>query len=424
MRPSLLLVLTIVLASSCQLSNSERVGSAEGLIPLPVHMEIDSMASGLQVPSATWNWQVETTWNDQSVFWKTWLPGQSDDHGAHLVVEKIEGVPAEGYQLRIVATDGVWIGASDEIGVFRALTTLRQLLPVEMELSSEGQPFILPALEIQDAPRFEHRGLLLDCCRHFMEPAFVMHMIDQLALHKMNVLHWHVTEDQGWRVPIEAYPNLEKVGAWREEKTGEQHGGVYTKDEIRAIVSYASDRCVTVIPEIELPGHSRAAIAAYPWLSCTGDTLPVPNDWGVFKDIYCAGQDTTFRFLETVLDEVMELFPSEYIHIGGDEAPKVRWDACPKCQRRMEEEGLHDSHELQSWFISKVGSYLEAHGRKLIGWDEILEASRWCYGAIVAWHGGWTCSCCRGKKCHHVSYIPLLFRLPVVSDRFGRGVCI
>lgn len=171
MRPSLLLVLTIVLASSCQLSNSERVGSAEGLIPLPVFMEVDSMASGLQVPSATWNWQVETTWNDQSVFWKTWLPGQPDDHRAHLVVEKIEGVPAEGYQLRIAATDGVWIGASDEIGVFRALTTLRQLLPVEMERSSEGQRFILPALEIQDAPRFEHRGLLLDCCRHFMEPA-------------------------------------------------------------------------------------------------------------------------------------------------------------------------------------------------------------------------------------------------------------
>lgn len=387
MRPSFLLVLTIVLASSCQLPNVELTGSADGLIPLPAFLEVDSTAAGLQVPSATWNWQVETTWNDQSAFWKTWLPGQPDDHGAHLVVEKIEGVPAEGYQLRIAATDGVWIGASDEIGVFRALTTLRQLLPVEMELSSEGQRFILPALEIQDAPRFEHRGLLLDCCRHFMEPAFVMHMIDQLALHKMNVLHWHVTEDQGWRVPIEAYPNLEKVGAWREEKTGEQHGGVYTKDEIRAIVSYASDRCVTVIPEIELPGHSRAAIAAYPWLSCTGDTLPVPNDWGVFKDIYCAGQDTTFRFLETVLDEVMELFPSEYIHIGGDEAPKVRWDACPKCQRRMEEEGLHDSHELQSWFISKVGSYLEAHSRKLIGWDEILEGGLPDGATVQSWRG-------------------------------------
>ena len=156
--------------------------------------------------------------------------------------------------------------------------------------------------------------------------------IDLLALHKMSVLHWHLTEDQGWRVEIDAYPELTQKGAWRTEADGSQHGGFYTKEQIRDIVAYAAERHIEVIPEIELPGHSRAALAAHPWLGCTGEAMEVPHDWGVFKDIYCAGQDTTLAFLKTVLDEVMELFPSEYIHIGGDEAPKVRWEQCPKCQ--------------------------------------------------------------------------------------------
>ena len=400
MRPYHLIVLVLVFSAACQPPQSTWVGSTDGLIPLPVSLVLAAGSEKLLVPSSHWQWQVDDAWVDQAEFWTTWLPGQSDEAGAAIQLQRMEGMPVEGYQLRIAANEGVWIGASDAIGAFRALTTLRQLFPVELELEMTGQDFWLPALEMEDFPRFEHRGLLLDCCRHFMEPEFVKKTIDLLALHKMNVLHWHLTEDQGWRVPIASYPNLETVGAWREEKDGQLHGGFYTKEEIRAIVAYATERGVTVIPEIELPGHSRAAIAAYPWLSCTGDTLPVPNDWGVFKDIYCAGQDTTFRFLEAVLDEVMELFPSEYIHIGGDEAPKVRWDACPKCQRRMETEGLHDSHELQSWFISQIGAYLEANGRKLIGWDEILEGGLPEGATVQSWRGmdGGLAAVAAGKK--------------------------
>lgn len=388
MRPSYLLIFIGFFLASCQHPQSDCLGSAEFLIPLPESLLVDSESEGLLVPFSNWNWEVDAIWSEQSAFWKSWLPGHSEAGGATLKMQRIEGLARESYQLRISADEGVWIGASDVIGAFRGLTTLRQVLPLEMEGSDFYRCNVrLPILSIEDAPRFEHRGLLLDCCRHFMEPEFVKKSIDLLALHKMNVLHWHLTEDQGWRVPVEAYPKLVSVGAWREEKNGDEHGGFYTKNEIREVVAYASDRGVTVIPEIELPGHSRAAIAAYPWLSCTGDTLKVPNDWGVFKDIYCAGQDTTFRFLESVLDEVMELFPSEYIHIGGDEAPKVRWDSCPKCQRRMDAEGLHDSHELQSWFITRIGEYLAENGRKLIGWDEILEGGLPDGATVQSWRG-------------------------------------
>ena len=387
MRPSHLLGFLLVFTAACQPPHSPLLGSSDGLIPLPASLVLDAASEGLVVHSSQWHWQVDETWQPHAQFWASWLPGESNEAGTAIQLERIEGLPSEGYQLTVDADEGVWIGASNALGALHGLTTLRQLLPVELELETVGQDVWLPALELEDSPRFEHRGLLLDCCRHFMEPDFVKKTIDLLALHKMNVLHWHLTEDQGWRIPIAAYPELETVGAWREEKDGQLHGGFYTKETIREIVAYATERGVTVIPEIELPGHSRAAIAAYPWLSCTGDTLPVPHDWGVFKDIYCAGQDTTFRFLETVLDEVMELFPSEYIHIGGDEAPKVRWDACPKCQRRMELEGLHDSHELQSWFISQIGTYLAANGRKLIGWDEILEGGLPEGATVQSWRG-------------------------------------
>jgi len=330
-----------------------------------------------------WHWTIDTEWDKRQIVWKAWLPGKSNPKGLSIRMERAVGYAVEGYSLRI-DDDGVSIEASEEAGAFHALTTLRWMLPPDSD--NEGT-WALPHVSISDAPRFEHRGLLLDCCRHFMDPDFVMRTIDLLALHKMNVLHWHLTEDQGWRIEVDAYPELTSTGAWRTEDDGSRHGGFYTKAQIREIVAYAADRNITVIPEVELPGHSRAAIAAYPWLSCTGDSLEVPHDWGVFKDIYCAGEDTTFRFLETVLLEVMELFPSEYIHIGGDEAPKVRWESCPKCQRRIQEEGLHDAHELQSWFITQIGSFLADHGRKLIGWDEILEGGLPDGATVQSWRG-------------------------------------
>lgn len=330
-----------------------------------------------------WHWTIDTEWDKRQIVWKAWLPGKSNPKGLSIRMERAVGYAVEGYSLRI-DDDGVSIEASEEAGAFHALTTLRWMLPPDSD--NEGT-WALPHVSISDAPRFEHRGLLLDCCRHFMDPDFVMRTIDLLALHKMNVLHWHLTEDQGWRIEVDAYPELTSTGAWRTEDDGSRHGGFYTKAQIREIIAYAADRNITVIPEIELPGHSRAAIAAYPWLSCTGDSLEVPHDWGVFKDIYCAGEDTTFRFLETVLLEVMDLFPSEYIHIGGDEAPKVRWESCPKCQRRIQEEGLHDAHELQSWFITQIGSFLADHGRKLIGWDEILEGGLPDGATVQSWRG-------------------------------------
>jgi len=208
-----------------------------------------------------------------------------------------------------------------------------------------------------------------------------------LAYHKMNVLHWHLTEDQGWRIEIEKYPKLTEIGSWRTEKNGEKYGGFYTKEEIKEILAYAKTRHITVVPEIEFPGHSVAAIASYPHLSCTGDSINVGTEWGVYKDIYCAGNDTVFAFMEDVLTEVMELFPSKYIHIGGDEAPKYRWEHCKKCQQRMKEENLHDTHELQSYFITRIEKFLNENGRQLIGWDEILEGGLAPSATVQSWRG-------------------------------------
>ena len=220
-----------------------------------------------------------------------------------------------------------------------------------------------------------------------MEKDFVKRYIDLLALYKMNVLHWHLTEDQGWRIAIDKYPKLTEVGAWRDDGQGGKYGGFYTKEDIREVIEYATERGITVVPEIELPGHSQAALAAYPQFSCTGGPFEVETEWGVFKEIYCAGNDSTFIFLEDVLSEVMELFPSEYIHIGGDEVPKYRWEHCEKCQRRIHIEGLYDEHELQSYFISRIGNFLATKERKMIGWDEILEGGLPEGATVQSWRG-------------------------------------
>lgn len=334
--------------------------------------------------NGAWELQVSGDWSPLKDQWHDWLTADFYSESGPFIpleIEQVEGLNQEGYHLEI-RSDRVLLSATDNAGVFHGLTTLRLMLP-----QVQTDPVLLPCGVIDDYPRFEHRGLLLDCCRHFMEPDYIKRMIDLLALHKMNVLHWHLTEDQGWRIQIDAYPALTEKGAWRTEKDGTTHGGFYSKEQIREIVAYAETRNVTIIPEIELPGHSSAALASYPWLGCTGEAMEVPNDWGVFKDIYCAGQDTTFVFLRTVLDEVMELFPSTYIHIGGDEAPKVRWEACSKCQKRIHDEGLHDAHELQSWFIGEIGQYLESKGRKMIGWDEILEGGLPEGATVQSWRG-------------------------------------
>jgi hexosaminidase len=313
------------------------------------------------------------------------LSGLKPEEGCVQLLLDASLTEEEAYLLE-VSQSHISISAGSDKGVFYGIQSLRQMIEPVLLLDKPDRIY-LKTVTIKDAPRFKHRGMLLDCCRHFMEVDFVKRYIDLLSQYKMNVLHWHLTEDQGWRIAIDAYPKLTEVGAWRTEADSSQYGGFYSKDQIRDIVSYAQERKVMIIPEIELPGHSTAAIAAYPWLSCTGDTIPVQHEWGVFQDIYCAGQEETFEFMETVLLEVIELFPAPYIHIGGDEAPKTRWEVCTHCQQRIATVGLKDEHELQSWFIERIGKFLEKNDRQIIGWDEILDGGI-PEGAIVqSWRG-------------------------------------
>ncbi len=288
-------------------------------------------------------------------------------------------MPEDEYRIN-VSKESITISGGSNQAILYGFQSLRQILLMNNDNA-------IPALEMVDQPQFQWRGLLLDCSRHFMEKDFVKRYIDLLALYKMNVLHWHLTEDQGWRIEIDKYPKLTEIGAWRDDGNGGRYGGYYTKEDIREVVSYAEERGITIVPEIELPGHSQAALAAYPQLSCTGGPFEVETEWGVFKEIYCAGNDSTFIFLEDVLSEVMELFPSEYIHIGGDEVPKYRWEHCDKCQRRISSEGLHDEHELQSYFIGRIGDFLAENGRKMIGWDEILEGGLPDGATVQSWRG-------------------------------------
>lgn len=298
----------------------------------------------------------------------------TDGRPAIVLDERARAAGPEAYQL-IVEPGIVHIRAGSASGVFWGVQTLRQLFPPDFENASGARhdTWRIPAVQIDDEPRFRWRGSLMDVARHFFPIEFVERYIDLLSRYKMNVLHWHLTDDQGWRVEIRRYPKLTEIGAWRQEAGGSRYGGFYTQDEVRRVVEYARRRNVTIVPEIEMPGHSQAAIAAYPDLGCTGESVPVATTWGVKKEILCAGNDRTLRFVEGVLDEVLAMFPSEYIHIGGDEVPKDRWRECASCQTVMKREGLSDEDELQSWFIARIHAYLRARGRKLIGWDEILE---------------------------------------------------
>lgn len=289
-------------------------------------------------------------------------------------------------------------------GAFRAIQTLRQLLPaaVEQKQVTSAVKWSIPAVVISDNPRFDYRGLHLDVCRHFFPTEFIKKYIDLLALFKFNTFHWHLTEDQGWRIEIKKYPKLTTVGQWRPETAvgrtttdtpimdrkydGQPYQGFYTQDEIREVVKYAQDRFITIIPEIEMPGHALAALTAYPELGCTKGPYEVAKHWGVFNDVFCV-QDTTFTFLQNVLTEVIDLFPGKYIHIGGDECPKVRWEHCAHCQAFMKENNIKDEHALQSYFIQRIEKFLNAKGRQIIGWDEILEGGLAPNATVMSWRG-------------------------------------
>lgn len=388
----LIFSLALVLASCGANEHKPANGSVDSIIPLPQEMhvvddEIGLFCDGKLVVAGEEvlgdSWTVISEWLENAGV-KLEETEAIRPNLSFALNPEIEG--AEAYKL-VVAEDQIKISASTQQGLYWGWTTLRLMLPQSGEVGGLQSGFFLPKVDISDSPEFEHRGLLLDCCRHFMEPEFVKKMIDNLSIHKMNVLHWHLTEDQGWRVEIDAYPKLTEVGAWRTQLDGRTHGGFYTKETIREIVEYAALRHVEIVPEIEVPGHSQAALSSYPWLGCTGEELPVANKWGVFKDIYCPGNDSTLRFLEKVFDEVCELFPSDRIHIGGDEAPKVRWAACDKCQARIKSEGLANENELQTWIIEHVGNYLESKGKTIIGWDEILEGGLPEGSAVQSWRG-------------------------------------
>ncbi len=304
----------------------------------------------------------------------------------------------ESYTLDI-RVDAITIRGGDEAGVFYAFQSLRQLLPPEIEVASvvTNVPWEVPSVSIQDAPRFPYRGLHLDVGRHFFEVDFVKKYIDTMARYKYNRFHWHLTEDQGWRIEIKKYPLLTEIAAWRKETIvgknfdpyvgdGIPHGGFYTQDQIREVVQYAADRFVTVIPEIEMPGHSSAVLAAYPSLGCHPGPFTVPTIWGVMDEILCPSEET-FTFLEDVLTEVMALFPSQYIHIGADEVPKIRWENSALAQAVIKKEGLKDEQELQSWFIRRIETFLNQNGRSLIGWDEILEGGLAPNATVMSWRG-------------------------------------
>lgn len=304
----------------------------------------------------------------------------------------------EGYELKI-STDKITITASAPAGAFYAVQTLRQLLPVQFENGSyQNEEAKIPNMTIKDAPRFKYRGMHLDVGRHFFSVAFIKKYLDMMSLLKMNTFHWHLTEDQGWRIEIKKYPKLHEVAAFRKETLighysdqpqrydGKTYGGYYTQEEVKEIVSYAAARQIDVIPEIEMPGHSVAAISAYPELGCTGKQIDVATKWGVYDDIYCP-KESTFKFLENVLDEIITLFPSKYIHIGGDEAPKVRWKNSEFCQRLIAEKNLKDENGLQSYFIKRIETYLNSKGKQIIGWDEILDGGLAPNATVMSWRG-------------------------------------
>lgn len=322
---------------------------------------------------------------------------------------KADASKPEGAYTLVVRPGSVLVEGANEAGCFYGVQTLIQLLP-----PTKTKTVSIAAVTVKDAPRFGYRGAMLDVGRHFYSADYVKRFIDYLALHKMNRLHWHLTEDQGWRIEIKKYPKLTEIGAWRDGtiignhpgkgNTNQRYGGFYTQEQVKDIVAYAAARYITVVPEIEMPGHASAAIAAYPELSCFPDEAsknyyvknsPLAGDgsgkhviqsWGVYADVFVPS-DNTFKFLENVLDEVLELFPSKYIHIGGDEAPKDNWKRSTFCQQLIKENNLKDEHGLQSYFIQRIEKYLNGKGRQIIGWDEILEGGLAPNATVMSWRG-------------------------------------
>ncbi|WP_049578065.1 beta-N-acetylhexosaminidase [Nocardiopsis sp. SBT366] len=373
------------------------------LLPRPRELTTDG-SGGLTLTSATrvsadHAAQGTLSWLQRELGAATGLPlatGDEEDAQIRLSVDPGAGLGREGYRL-IIDSEGAIVVGNEPAGVFYGVQTLRQLLPTDAYRTTAlgGAEWRLPAVSITDAPRFQWRGAMLDIARHFQPKREILRFIDLLALHKLNVLHLHLTDDQGWRVEIRRYPKLTEVASWRTESQlgatkpatfdNRPHGGFLTQDDIREIVAYADARHVAVVPEIDVPGHSQAAIHAYPELGEVGE-IPVGTQWGIFEEILGV-TDNVLEFYKNVFDELIELFPSTYVHVGGDEVPKTQWKNSASAQQRIRDEGLADEDELQSWFIRQLDDHLTQRGRRLLGWDEILEGGLAPGATVMSWRG-------------------------------------
>jgi hexosaminidase len=401
---------TVIYSQVNIIPQPESINMGTGTFSLPINAEIISSTTD----NSNFKRSIDFLTSYLETYYTSWMGAKQKlppaAHPISLGIDRSRNSFPGSYTLE-VNKNGIDIKGFDEEGVFYGIQTFIQLLPPHLSNSKIEIPF----LTIKDHPRFGYRGLHLDCGRHFMPVDFIKKYIDYLAMHKMNYFHWHLTEDQGWRIEIKKYPKLTSVGAWRNGtiigrypgrgNDNKRTGGFYTQEQIKDIVKYAADRYITIVPEIEMPGHGSAAIAAYPFLSCfpgeptinyfpkncawSGDSTgkQVQQTWGVFNDVFCAGKEETFKFLQDVIDEVVTLFPGKYIHVGGDECPKVNWKRCPNCQQRMKDNNLKDEHALQSYFIQRMEKYINSKGKTLIGWDEILEGGLAPNAIVMSWRG-------------------------------------
>ena len=397
-------VLSVFLWSCASSGEGGGTANTLGLVPLPKQMELgrgsfqfkEETTFALDASAPEADLAVDYLSTHLKKRYGVELQEAESSARLHLsVTGEDNGLGEEDYRLEVTPAKISLTGGSPA-GLFYGSVTLLQLVDEGERMGRAGS---VPAVEIIDSPRFSWRGMHLDVGRHFFPISFVKRYIDLLAMHKMNRFHWHLTEDQGWRIEIKKYPKLTQIGAWRSESLvghytdeprkydGVRYGGFYTQDEIREVVAYAAKRFITVVPEIEMPGHSVAALAAYPELACTDGPFEVEKLWGVHEDVYCAGKESTFAFLQDVLTEVMGLFPSTYIHIGGDECPKTRWKAHDLDQKRIKEENLKDEHELQSYFVKRIERFLSSYNRRLVGWDEILEGGLPPAATVMSWRG-------------------------------------
>ncbi len=374
--------MTSIIPAPKQISETAGVFDWNGEQPITVGLKVDALSLPGYSTDECRDWLVQFC--QRSMFDRVGIPFEMvSGTDAAVQLELRPDLPPEGYELTIQSR-GIRIAASENIiaGWQAGLMSLFQLL---WDAKREGRSS-LPAVVITDWPEFSWRGLHLDVCRHFFDINFVKRILDLMAIHRLNRFHWHLTEDQGWRLEVPSLPKLAAIAAWREQG-GKRYGGFYSREQVLEVIEYAAARGIQVVPEIELPGHSVAALAAYPELACQPREFAVETDWGVFEDVYCAGNEATFGFLQEVMDYVIELFPGDVIHIGGDECPKTRWKTCSKCQARIKAEGLRDEEHLQSYFVGRMVNYLASRGRRAIGWDEILEGGLADGAMVMSWRG-------------------------------------